>query len=349
MPSHAFVAKKKDVGIDTIRGLALFLMVAGHVIGDTVNAGMRVGDGSFLRYAYESLVYVRMPLFTAISGFVYAMRPLSTSSSLGNFFQGKIRRIALPMAVVSTLFFISQALVPNTNNPPSWSNMGNIYLFGYAHYWFLQSILCIFALIAVLEKSGLLLSLRNYAVISGVSVIAALNYESFPELFSMDRAVHLLPFFLLGLGIHRFQDVLVTHSRKCLIGAVLAFAVLFDQGYLLGQFTFSDSELELLGMLMGLTAIYTLVTQRRYFAPLAWLGSNSFEIYLFHVFGTAGARMLLNKLHVDSMLVTFCFSMACGLFLPVLLKHVVSRIPLAKLALFGVEPAKQQRLKVATT
>jgi glucan biosynthesis protein C len=342
------LASGKDIGIDTIRGLALFLMVAGHVIGDTSAAGLRVSDDSVMRYLYESLVYVRMPLFTAISGFVYAMRPLSTSSSLGYFFQGKFRRIALPMLVVSTLFFISQALVPNTNNPPVWGNILHIYFFGYAHYWFLQAILCIFVLIALLEKSGFLLSLKHFSLVSVLAIIGALNYESFPELFSMDRAAHLLPFFLLGMGAFRFRDIIMTRSRQWMVGAVLLAMVVLDQAYLLGRLTLTDSELQVLGLIMGLTAIYTIVAQRRYFFPLAWLGSHSFEIYLFHVFGTAGARMLLNKLHVDSILLMFVISMACGLFLPVVLKKAVSRMHLVKLALFGIEPPKRPALKVAT-
>lgn len=349
MRQHFLDPKKKDVGIDTIRGLALFLMVAGHVIGDSMDTGMRVADDSTLRYLYETLVYVRMPLFTAISGFVYAMRPLSMASPLSPFFQGKFRRIAIPMLVVSTLFFISQALVPNTNNPPQWADMYRIYFFGYAHFWFLQSILCIFALIAVLEKSGLLSSLRHYLLVGALSLIAAYNYDAFPELFSIDRAVHLLPFFLLGLGVNRFRDLFVTPSLKAMIGAVLVGVIVLDQGYLLGWFSFSDPELQVLGTLMGLTAIYTLITQRRYFAPLAWLGSNSFEIYLFHVFGTAGGRMLLNKLNIHSTGLTFMVSMTFGLMLPVLLKKTVARMSLLNLALFGTEVPKARALKVATT
>lgn len=342
-------SKKKDLGIDTIRGLALFLMVAGHVIGDSINTGMRVADDSTLRYLYESLVYVRMPLFTAISGFVYAMRPLGTGSSLTPFFQGKFRRIGIPMLVVSTLFFISQALVPNTNHPPEWNEMFRIYFFGYAHFWFLQSILCIFILIALLEKAGLLLSLGQFLLVGAVSLIAAFNYDQFPELFSIDRAAHLLPFFLLGMGIFRFRNVFVVSSWQWSIGFVLVVMVVLDQGYLLGQLMFSDPQLQLMGTLMGLAAIYTLVTQRRYCAPLAWLGSHSFEIYLFHVFGTAGGRMLLNKLNIHSTGLTFMVSMTCGLLLPVILKRAVGRTSLLNLALFGTEVPKVPSLKVAIT
>ena len=67
------ITPEKDLRIETMRGLALFLMVAGHVIGSSSDLGMKVPDDSVLRYLYESLVYIRMPLFTAISGYVYAL------------------------------------------------------------------------------------------------------------------------------------------------------------------------------------------------------------------------------------------------------------------------------------
>ena len=77
-----------------------------------------------------------------------------------------------------------------------------------------------------------------------------------------------------------------------------------------------------------------------YFKPLAWLGYFSFEIYLFHVFGTAGARIVLNKLQVHDVWVVFTISMVMGLFLPVALKLVLERIsPLhfLSVAFFGAK------------
>ena len=48
------ITPEKDLRIETMRGLALFLMVAGHVIGSSSDLGMKVPDDSVLRYLYES-------------------------------------------------------------------------------------------------------------------------------------------------------------------------------------------------------------------------------------------------------------------------------------------------------
>ena len=92
---------KKDQSIETLRGLAIILMVAGHVIGNTSAHGMRVEDDSVFRHIYFSLKFLRMPLFTVISGYVYALRPLNTTM-IGRFIKGKARRILVPMVAVGT-------------------------------------------------------------------------------------------------------------------------------------------------------------------------------------------------------------------------------------------------------
>jgi peptidoglycan/LPS O-acetylase OafA/YrhL len=65
------VPSKRNIPVDTLRGLACILLVAYHVIGVTPESGLRLHDG-ILKNANELLAYIRMPLFTFLSGFVYA-------------------------------------------------------------------------------------------------------------------------------------------------------------------------------------------------------------------------------------------------------------------------------------
>ena len=334
------ITPEKDLRIETMRGLALFLMVAGHVIGSSSDLGMKVPDDSVLRYLYDSLVYIRMPLFTAISGYVYALRPVNCGSDLSRFYLGKFKRIGIPLLVVSTLFFVLQMVVPNTNDKPQLTDIFSIYFFSYAHFWFLQAIFCIFVVIALLEKAGLLLTLRSYGLVFAMALAASFAWESFPDLFSLDRAMQLFPFFLLGLGLYRFSEQLITRGNVMTMAVVLAILVGIDQAYLFALIDLDEPDVALVGTALGLAAISLLIARRFYFKPLAWLGYFSFEIYLFHVFGTAGARIGLNKLQVHDAWVVFTVSMLLGLFLPVAFKVVLERIgPLhfLSVAFFGAK------------
>jgi fucose 4-O-acetylase-like acetyltransferase len=105
------VEKKKDSSIETLRGIAIVLVVMGHVIGYKADEGMKVAEDSFLRHLYYTFEYLRMPLFTVISGWVYALKPVS-KSYFTIFTLKKCRRLLLPLIFVGGFYYIVQNLVP---------------------------------------------------------------------------------------------------------------------------------------------------------------------------------------------------------------------------------------------
>lgn len=80
-----YLKKEKGLSVETLRGLAIILVVMGHVIGNTPNAGLLVGDDTYYRIAYNFFIPLRLCLFTVISGYVYALFPVMQSSNLGTF------------------------------------------------------------------------------------------------------------------------------------------------------------------------------------------------------------------------------------------------------------------------
>ncbi|KAB1641712.1 acyltransferase family protein [Gulosibacter chungangensis] len=144
----------QDLGIYSLRGLAIVLMVAGHVIGVTPDTGMNVAHGSGWRISYELLEDIRMPLFTVLSGFVYAMRPLTDSANYPGLMRGKARRLLIPVLTVGTLFYVMQMAIPGTNNSPEFTDIWHVYTLGYAHFWFALALFIIFAIVAIMDASG---------------------------------------------------------------------------------------------------------------------------------------------------------------------------------------------------
>lgn len=102
-----------NLPIETLRGLACLLLVLYHVIGADASLGLRVEDGP-VRWLNDGLAYLRMPLFTFLSGLVYGLRPFAGNSRA--FLVGKVRRLLIPMLFVGTLFAVLQALIPGTNS-----------------------------------------------------------------------------------------------------------------------------------------------------------------------------------------------------------------------------------------
>lgn len=86
--------------------------------------GMKIDFPHPLRYLYVWIDYIQMPLFTAIAGWVYALKPFSASSGFGSFVRKKALRLLVPMVAVGTLYFLVQYLMPGTNNKGSLAKCG---------------------------------------------------------------------------------------------------------------------------------------------------------------------------------------------------------------------------------
>ncbi|MFZ4625773.1 MAG: acyltransferase family protein, partial [Rhodoferax sp.] len=135
-----------NLQIETLRGLACLLLVAYHMVGADPGNGLRLEDGP-LRWLNDGLAYLRMPLFTFLSGLVYGMRPFAGNSRA--FLLGKTRRLLVPMLVVGTVFAVLQANIAGTHAVAMPWYLLHIQPVG--HFWFVESLFWVFLVIWALE------------------------------------------------------------------------------------------------------------------------------------------------------------------------------------------------------
>jgi glucans biosynthesis protein C len=70
---------------------------------------------------------------------------------------------------------------------------------------------------------------------------------------------------------------------------------------------------------------------------MAWLGNYAFDIYLFHVFGQAGSRIVLKALGVNNTLFLFIINLIFGLFIPIVMAKVLEKNSITKKYLLGLK------------
>lgn len=324
---------QRDTGIETLRGLAVLLMVAGHVVGVDDESGLRVPDDSWWRHLYYTLAPLRMPLFTGISGFVYALRP-TTGPGWPRFMAGKLRRLLIPLLVVGSAFVAVQMLVPEANTRLAPRDLARTLIIPYAHFWFLYALAWVFLLVGTLDAFGLLERRWQLLVLLGGALALRVTGPLATPVFGIWHAQYLLPYFLVGLGVQRFPLRSGWPHAMALFGLGVAGMALY-QSHWFGWRWPSDLVEYAVITLLGAAGISGCLHYRVPWRPLAVLGSFSYGIYLMHVFGTAGARILLQRAGVESLPLLALAGLISGLAFPIAVERAIERRPWLALLVLG--------------
>lgn len=278
---------EKNAQIQSLRGLACVLLVLYHVVGDSPTNGLRVADGP-VRWLNDGLAYLRMPLFTFLSGWVYALRPFQ--GDLASFMAGKARRLLVPMLFVGTIFALLQSMVPGSN--AAVHRWYLLHIEPVAHFWYLESLLWVFVGVALLEKWGRLARPWWFAAWF-VCVVALYLSIGGPRMLGIEGAIYLAPYFLWGLALSRFDvRALAMNNGVMFVILIVAVIAMFRMGVPMPNPDRRTAE-----MLMAGLCLCVLVLRM----PLkgAWwakVGASSYAIYLFHVFFTAASRIATEKM-----------------------------------------------------
>jgi fucose 4-O-acetylase-like acetyltransferase len=294
---------------------------------------MRVADDSWWRYSTYTLAHFRLPLFTVISGVVYAMRPIEPGGVM-RFMQGKVRRLMVPFVAVGGAFALVQIVVPGTNSNTQWSELPLIYVYPIAQFWYLLALFWVFCVIVVVDALGLARRLPHWVIVFAISMAVSL-WSPRNRIFAISGAMYLVPYFILGVGLYRFRGVLDRPRTAwvALPGVVVGMTLhqaawfkLWDPHYL---------HLLYVGALLGPSSILCVYVLRRNWAPLAKLGAYSYAIYLLHIFGTAGSRIALQELGVTAGAVVFLVGLGVGVGLPIVAELIAERSRWLRFLLLG--------------
>jgi glucan biosynthesis protein C len=334
------VAKReKDLSVETLRGIAIILVVIGHVIGYDSKGGMKVADDSFLRHIYDSFQYVRMPLFTAISGWVYALIPVN-KTYFSQFVLKKFRRIYLPLVFVGGMYYILQSITPNTNLSYPLSDIWRILIFPYTFYWYLPALLIVFLIVGVLDINKLIDKFSVWTIIFCLSVtILIFRDDIFPStvknVFAFKNAIYLFPFFLLGLAIKRFKSIFNNRTLLYSSAILLITGMIFQQLVWYKVFDYKFSSIGGVGLLIGLLGVIFLLNIKLNIKYFIWIGNFAYTIFLFHSFGTSGGRIILSMFDIDNTVIVFFVSLLLGIFLPVVVEIVLDRSGIFRMLFLG--------------
>ncbi|MCB9980231.1 MAG: acyltransferase, partial [Rhodospirillales bacterium] len=252
------------------------------------------------------------------------------------FYRKKLRRLGLPLLSVSFLFLAVSNLIGTSFAKP-WDKFYEIYLYGYAHFWYLQSSLLIFLIVLGLDYVRLLRSRAHWWGVFILSLILLqIKPEISPNIFGVNGLFYLLPFFLIGIFLKRFE---VDLPRKILgIGLFLsagAGGLLIMNWYKVLDVPFSLDREKIPMILVSCILCIVLFGMRMKHRYLSVIGGYSYAIYLYH-FAQSGIRIGLETLHlVPPPILLFPICLIAGLVIPVGIQSLLERVPLLAFLFLG--------------
>jgi Acyltransferase family len=319
-----------------IRGIAIALVVMGHVVGFDRSYGMRQlysSDLSWLGWSCDFINILHMPVFLIASGI--AARLFSRQQlQVRQFFQSKFQRLLVPLVVWSPLYFVFQSLVKS--KPITLLGIFQATVQPYEIFWFLHALLFAITLHFVCSKLW-----QNPTPYYGISVfLAAISFT--PQLGWLTTYTYWNLFFVFGIAIAPALNLLrnpIDHWKPAtLLGwfglslvVLISVKQVFSGELLVYIARLINGPIAFLMLYIGLelgrnhqwkqgfTRIQLLVRQA---------GMLSMVIYLFHGYFTRGAAIAIAKVTQSTHLLLFpelhfFILSSAGILLPLLLHHFV--------------------------
>lgn len=334
--------KAKVMYVETLRGLACILLVSYHVIGNTSSNGLQLPADHILSFLNRMFIDVRMPLFSFISGFVFSAYARDVLMLRGKI-AAKLRRLLIPMVCVGSLHYWTQyAFAPQ---PDGHVPYYYLFILPYEHFWFLQAtfimMLVMFLLTYWLRGDG---TRAAVILLMPCMVGSVLLSRWHPDVFSSYKALYLAPYFLTGYLISHAPSIragMENGSKRLdlLIAMGVLIAFLFWVNFLVLDrvLPLGGPDRRALGLAIGLSTCLFLFLLRFRSSFLSFIGDKSYAIFLFHVFFTAGSRIVLERLMPGiGVPALFAIGVVAGVAGPIVLSWAIMKSPLATLLLLGV-------------
>ena len=309
--------------IDSLKGLAIFLVVLGHAI---IYFPINLHENTYCEGLFKILSSVHLPLFFVISGFCF-----SYHGNYGAYVLKKIKRLIVPYFVFNLLDLLPRAMFPQFVNRSRGitESVIDMLLYG-GEYWFLFALFMIFLIYPAIYKWQEESRTRK-AVILLLSLVLAI--KKLPtEVFVLSSVSYYLFYFNLGVVLKLCNiRIFELELSKCHIFLPTVLSVL----WITLLFSPWSHPVEILTALIGITVCYFFTRLNAFNDIFKHFGKFSLQIYLLNGFLLVISRTIICSVS-DAPVVIIFFNMIVDFVCSYLvIRYICNRIPIVKV-LMGI-------------
>lgn len=303
--------QKRILWLDLAKGFTVFLVVLVHVIEGIYKTNQFQQYNWFSEMIMGLLFTVVMPIFFALSGYVY--KALPTSKLLIKSLVHKLVSLGIPYIIFSVIYVSLQHMGSEVHQLSTWQDLGRIYAVPIGYLWYLYVLFFIYVLVGMMS----LLKVPVFLQIGIYSILLLLNLEHVITMpYAFDRLFMWTISFYLGYFFKENPTIL--NRRGLFIFSLTIFALgliwQFQHGdpwYDTNMMTRTDfiAKLASVPLFLYLFPHVKLGKVGKYFIKY---GRHSLIIYLIHAPVASIVRVLLIKIGVQHyfllVILTFIFA-----------------------------------------
>lgn len=314
--------KKYYEQIDTLKGIAIFLVVLGHSI---IVSPIDLHQNCVCDYLFRWLASVHMPLFFVISGYCYSFH-----NNYKKFVFKKILRLVIPYFVFNIIDLIPRMLLPDLVNRSRsiGESIKCIFLYG-GEYWFLYVLFLIFLLFPFLDK---LLSksriLTCLIMITGVFLFYLIDEIEF---LCISRIVYYLFYFIIGNQIKKSEINIFDYKKFSSKSISFLLVMLFP--FWLTMVYLDIEYISVFVAIIGIFSFYLLSNYKVINKIFSRFGKYSLQLYLLNGFFLVFSRtIIVTKLEFSNPIIIISFNMLVDFFVSYLfIKYICDKAKISKL------------------
>jgi fucose 4-O-acetylase-like acetyltransferase len=315
--TRAVAPQRRIEWMDTARGIAIILVVYGHVLVGLHDGGF-FSTANPLWLSYYTIYTFHMPFFFLLAG-LNVRRSMAKGKK--SFLWGKVWTIAYPYflwsAIQGWIQLQATRLAPSSvNHAASSLSLEAFFLHPGSQFWFLYVLFICHAVAFLVGRS------KGILVLAGISSIILSSFSVGGSLS------HALPFYILGIMLSSYVERW-TPSLKTSLLAGSTGVLLFTVAVHFGRTASHGNAASLFSLPAALSGIALLCLLGQVIARagdrltqvLKTIGAMSMTIYILHIMADSVARFVLKHLGIESTTDQLLFGVIAGVGLP-MIAHV---------------------------
>lgn len=338
--SEEAAGRKRETWIDALKGFAALAVILGHIVSGYLEAGLFEAQERILVTVFNGIYAFHMPLFFAISGFVFSLAYPDRKDRPGN------AKICIQLGNIAVIYFLWSLLLgalkiifsESVSNPVLLTDLPWIPLKAIGLYWYLYVLfLCYLTAMFLIGKQN---DRRNYIVYTASLILCLSKHMILPLLpeYTAFLFFEYGFFFFLGVFLQQNPRVLACIAKPVgflLSGAAgIGMAVFFLSG---ADETRNWGSIRYGGMIMASALSISVLGLAKWCAGkkiseiLAPIGRYSLEIFLIQTFVIAADRTILPVIGITDFGVNLCISFVTAVLVPILLSLMTKKLQIHSL------------------